>query len=743
MRSNPTGDDNPRLPGSAGHAFQRGLLTLSVLLIIAAAIYSAGTVGKVRNSADWVAHTQGLQARLHQLIATVHNVETYGLRYLLSQRDDYLREHVLAIEAVDAQLQEIGPLLADNPAQSDRLMELRGLLAARDEFYRAAVGEAQTQGLPASVERVRAGRGHEILSRAQALVVEMKREEARLLQARKSELDAVIVQSTATVLLVNVLALVLGGVALVSLRRGARARAAEELAEVRAQEAERASREKSQFLASMSHEIRTPMNAVFGFSQLLARTRIEPQAQEYIRAIQTSGRALLALINDILDLSKIEAGKLDLQPQRSDLRELIDSTLTVFGESAKAKGLKLRARISPALPASLWLDPHRVRQVLNNLVSNAVKYTERGEITVSAEARPRSPGSCDLVIEVRDTGPGIAPELQQRVFEPFQRAVAGADAPQGTGLGLAIVGRLLSLMDGRIELDSAPGRGSCFRVLLQGVAVSTQSPSSDSERGDEVDFARLAPSRILVVDDVAWNRELLAAFLAEGGHSLAFAGHGQEALTVAERFDPELVLMDLRMPVMDGREATRRLREWDAARQLDAPQRSPLRIVAVSASSMAAEERAVRGEFEAYVRKPVSREALFEALARLLPARDAEAVGEPAVAAHAPSVSATPAAKASLSSIDPQRHADACERLRQLQQTLLPGLLRSLRVSEVRGLAEELGDLAQTLGSEALAAYAQRLAGAVERFDVVQMESLLHQFDAHVEDALRDPASDC
>lgn len=212
MRSNMTGEDLPPVHSAApGHAFQRGLLSLSVLLIIAAAIYSAGTVGKVRNSVDWVAHTQGLQAHLHQLIAVVHNVETHGLRYLLTHRDDYLREHVMAIEAVETQLQEIGPLLADNPAQADRLMELRGVLRARDEFYRAAVGEAQTQGLPASVERVRAGRGHEILARAQALVGEMMREEARLLQVRQSELDAVIVQSTVTVLLVNVLALVLEG----------------------------------------------------------------------------------------------------------------------------------------------------------------------------------------------------------------------------------------------------------------------------------------------------------------------------------------------------------------------------------------------------------------------------------------------------------------------------------------------------------------------------------------------------
>ncbi len=725
---------------AAGQGFQRGLLALSVLLIIAAAAYSAGTVGKVRSSVDWVTQTLDLQARLQGLHASIHNVETYGLLYLLSQREDYLRQHVQAIESVEQELAALAPLIQDNPAQTDRLMELRGLLRARDAFYRAAVGEAQRQGLAASVERMRDGRGNELLERLQRLLREMERDEARLLRTRQTELDAVIVQSTATVLLVNVLALALGGVALVSLRRGARARAAEELAQVRAEEAERVSLEKSRFLASMSHEIRTPMNAVFGFSQLLARTRIEPQAQAYIRAIQTSGRALLALINDILDLSKIEAGKLDLQPQRSDLRELIDSTLTVFGESARAKGLKLRSRVSPALPASLWLDPHRLRQVLNNLVSNAVKYTGDGEVVVSAEARNRAPGRCDLLIEVRDTGPGIAPEQQARVFEPFQRAVAGNDAPQGTGLGLAIVGRLLALMDGAIELDSAPGRGSCFRVLLRSVAVSAQPADAEAEDDDAVDFGRLAPSRILIVDDVAWNRELLGAFLAEGGgHALAFAAHGEEALHVAEGFDPELVLMDLRMPVMDGRDATRRLRARDAKRREHASTRPPLRVVAVSASSMDADDRDARGEFDACLRKPVSREDLFEALARLLPARALAAgrTSEP-TASDAPDDAPRASGDAPVLPVapDPRRSEAAGLRLRELQRSVLPPLQQSLRISEVQRLAEELALLAEEAGSRALADYARRLASAVERFDVVRMESLLHQFDAHVQDLL-------
>ncbi len=585
----------------SGSRFQIALLLLAVILIIATTGYSASMIGKVRGSVEWVTETLQAKASLQRLQAGVYNVEIYGLRFLISGRDEFLMAHLQATAEVALQLRELGPRVAGNPERAAQLAELRDLVRARDAFYRSAIAAAQRKSLDHAVESEQADRGAEKLELMQILIAAMDAGEANLLGERQQELDSAIVQTNATLLLVNALALVLGGVALFSLRQGSRAAAAEELARVRASEAERVSREKSQFLASMSHEIRTPMNAVFGFSQLLARTRIEPQAQEYIRAIQTSGNALLALINDILDLSRIESGRLELSPQRSDLRELIDSTLTVFAEPAKRKGIKLRARIAPALPAGLWLDPHRLRQVLSNLLSNAIKYSDRGEVVVDAEAKLHAAGTCDVRIEVRDHGPGIDPAEQAEVFEPFYRAADGADAPQGTGLGLAIVRKLLGLMDGAIELDSVPGQGSVFRVLLHGVAVSSKPGEQAADIDAEVDFGQLKPSRILIVDDVAWNRELLAAFLAEGEHQIEFAVNGAEALDVAARFRPELVLMDLRMPVMDGLEAIRTIRADEGGRT-----RTP--IVVVSANDTAADVRASHeAGADAHIGKPVRR----------------------------------------------------------------------------------------------------------------------------------------
>ncbi len=719
-------------PASArsGSRFQIGLLLLAVVLIIATTGYSASMIGKVRGSVDWVTETLQAKASLQRLQADVYNVEIYGLRFLISGRDEFLMAHLEATSEVARQLRELAPRVRDNPERSAQLDELRELVRARDAFYRAAISAAQRQDLDEAEESEHADRGAERLVLMQALIAAMDSGEARLLGQRQQELDSAIVQTNATLLLVNALALVLGGVALFSLRRSSRAAAAEELARVRASEAERLSREKSQFLASMSHEIRTPMNAVFGFSQLLARTRIEPQAREYIRAIQTSGNALLALINDILDLSRIESGRLELSPQRSDLRELIDSTLTVFAESARRKGIKLRARIAPALPAGLWLDPHRLRQVLSNLLSNAIKYSDCGEVLVSAEAQLHPAGTCDVRIEVRDHGPGIDPAEQTEVFEPFYRATDDADAPQGTGLGLAIVRRLLGLMDGVIELDSAPGKGSVFRVLLHGVAISSKPGEEGADTNGEVDFGQLKPSRILIVDDVAWNRELLAAFLAEGEHQLAFAANGAEALDVAARFRPELVLMDLRMPVMDGREATRRLRQWHAAEQAAGKAVEPLAVVAVSASSMAREERALSAEFESYVRKPVSREALHDALVPLIGTGSEQAPTAPSQAA-----TQVPA-----KALDPAVRAELELRLRAIVEQELPALLESLRVAEVHRLAVELAQHGRALAHAGLLRLGLRLSSAVERFDVLQMESLLQEVDEHVEAALEHAA---
>ncbi len=696
------------------------MLLLAALASIAAAIYSASTVSQLRYSIVAVTRTLHVQKDIGDVLAENQDVETQALRYLLSLRPDFLGNYQRALLNLDERVDRLERLLADDKGQLAIMEELREAISLRNDWFRDAIALSQQRGLEAISARVREGHGAIALRRISELAARMAEEEARQLLLRQEELDRVIVQTVATSLLVNVLALTVGGIALASLRRGARAVEARRIAQLQAEQADRASREKSAFLASVSHEIRTPMNAVFGFSQLLAKTRIEPQAREYIKAIQTSGRALLALINDILDLSKIESGKLPLDPQATDVRELIDSTLGVFAETALQKRLALQAQIAPGVPRALWVDPHRLRQVLMNLISNAVKYSDGGQVQVIVSSSvPDVFDRCDLRIDVIDQGIGIPLERQADLFEPFYRVAGDSDQREGTGLGLAIVRRLLGLMNGEVSLVSAPGIGSTFTARLRGVTVSSEPANPLEDDAQETHFGRLRPSRILIVDDVAWNRDLLAAFLAEGDHELAFAADGQEAVDSAASFRPDAVLMDLRMPVLDGRQASFQIR---AAAGKFSP-----KMIAVSASSMSREEHDIGSNFDAYIRKPIEREVLFQVLAAQLGVTNASMQPEPAETETADPGHITDDARQT-----------AIARLQRIVRMQLPSVRASLRVGEVKRLAEELAALGEQGGLTRIRSYSRRLLAAVESFDVRQMESVLGKISAYAQ-TLRTP----
>jgi signal transduction histidine kinase len=268
--------------------------------------------------------------------------------------------------------------------------------------------------------------------------------------------------------------------------------------------AEKTAVEKSAFLANMSHEIRTPMNAVLGFSELLEGERLTPKQAQYVRSIRASGTALLELINNVLDLSKMEAGKLELRLEPTDLQETFAFLRTMFAQQAMVKSLNLKFE-AQAVPHALLLDRLRLRQLLINLIGNAIKFTGRGEVSVRAQWEPnpgdRSRGS--LLLEVKDTGLGISPAKQQEIFKPFvQSNISRNLEHQGTGLGLSIAQRIAQLMNGSITLESAEGVGSTFRVKLADVEISARLPASDlTEPAGAADFNDFAPALVLVVDD--------------------------------------------------------------------------------------------------------------------------------------------------------------------------------------------------------------------------------------------------
>ncbi len=321
------------------------------------------------------------------------------------------------------------------------------------------------------------------------------------------------------------------------------------------------------------------------------------------------------------------------------------------------------------------------------------------------------------MISVEDSGIGLTEAHRRQLFEPFYRANEEADAPAGTGLGLAIVRKLVSAMGGDIELQSALGVGSTFTVRLPNLPISESAADSLDDSDAEVHFGTLAPSRILIVDDISWNRDLLAAFLAEGEHQLAFAENGEEALKVASTFQPNVVLMDLKMPVLDGRTATSRMRQT--------PSMQNMKVVAVTASSDSRDEAAFHSEFDGYVRKPVSRELLYRALHEVV-GPDQSNMAE--IQQNVPSA----AARAPHETVDPDRRDAVLKQLQHIVDNNLASMIAALRVGELLPLASQLMAMGTEIDEPSLTYFGQRLSAAVNRFDVLQMESLLMQLPDHI-----------
>jgi PAS domain S-box-containing protein len=371
------------------------------------------------------------------------------------------------------------------------------------------------------------------------------------------------------------------------------------------QKAEKSSQAKSQFLSHMSHEIRTPLNSILGFSELMQEQIKEPRWQNFIQAINSSGKTLLHIINDILDLSKIEAGKVELQPQPINLSNLIQELELLLRYAFEQKGLNFLIQISPELPPNLWIDPLRIRQILMNLLSNALKYTQKGQVTLELDFLYETPNMGQLSLKVRDTGSGISSEFQKRIFSAFEQESGTKQLSTGTGLGLAITHSLVELMQGQILLESQVGKGSCFSICLPRVSISENLTVSAAP--NELSQPDFVPARLLLADDVPENLNLLQAYLENTSFEFLLAHNGQEACKLAELKQPDLILMDIRMPVMDGTEALHHLKANPAT--ADIP------IIALTAYSLQQEENDFLEQgFDGYLRKPIKKSELWNCL---------------------------------------------------------------------------------------------------------------------------------